>query len=515
MKKIILTTAMYLLGLCSCTYEYEMPDTSNLSPSYSIENNLDSNLLKEWENIVNEEYHLNLSNPNETQWEYIESKWKWIVTEKDIKGNILYEGEPRKYADNNTYSIDVAYVCYVRLNKRNEYSEYARFKMSQSYLLGKTPLPIIIDINEESQKYIVEFPPESERVYAYDIQCDDSIYKLLSSQGLTFRHSGIMVTEKDENGNILYAGDIEKFYGLEDYHISIKGTITVEIQINLNQGILYFNEKFKLKDFGNQTLILSTDNDYTLITTASENYMYDIDYSSDIYALMVRAVQSVGYDLYDFTINVIEKDKDGNILYQGEKPGKHGNLGNSQKGAKYLNIYIDLYGYHSENYPFEDEIKIATITFNETFELNEINNKILTLTPDNPYTIEFDEIEQSSYIYSISLDSSISAAINEQLINPANCRFGHYEIIVTERDADGNVLYQGEYEIHTTKQSEEGAKTLEAAIDVYGYDKDTYPFGEEKKIGSIIFTEMFNLAEIDNPFILSARDYAHRYERYY
>lgn len=376
-----------------------------------------------------------------------------------------------------------------------------------------------------------EIPPSfAGKSYEYNVRYDDEmglyIINTINDYGYIFSEANIVITEKDENGKTLrQISKSNTNYVDGQLMESAKRAETIEVSIELvgwteyyqkklQIGYIHFTEIFSLDKIAGQTLILGINTPHTMNINI-EFYQYDIDYSSDFYALMIKTVQSVGYDLYDFTINVIEKDKDGNILYQGEKPGKHGNLGNSQKGAKYLNIYIDLYGYHSENYPFEDEIKIATITFNETFELNEINNKILTLTPDNPYTIEFDEIEQSSYIYSISLDSSISAAINEQLINPANCRFGHYEIIVTERDADGNVLYQGEYEIHTTKQSEEGAKTLEAAIDVYGYDKDTYPFGEEKKIGSIIFTEMFNLAEIDNPFILSARDYAHRYERYY
>lgn len=494
MKRItLITLGACLAGLCSCTYEYEMPDLSNLSPSYSIVNEPSSILLDEWEKIVNEEYHLNLSNPKETQWKYVESRWEWIVTEKDLKGNILYEGEPRSYADNETYSIDIAYICYVRLNRRDEYLEYARFKMPQSYCLKRSPLPTIIDVNEESKNYVLEFPPESERVYAYNVQCDDGIYKLLSSQGLSFSHSDIMVTEKDENNNILYSGDIEMFYGLEDYHISAKGTITVEVQINLDQGILYFNEKFELKDFGNQTLILSTDNDYTFVHTEPENYMYDIDYSSDIHELMVNMAKSVGYDdLYDFTINVIEKDKDGNILYQGEKPGNHGELGLSQKGAKFINIYIDFYGYHRELYPFEDATQLGTIIFSEAFELAEIQNQILTLTTQNPYSVELVPKSDLTYIYSVTYESDILNLMRD-MSGSFDLSFYKCEINITEKDGNGNVLYQGIQQVHQTHATSKGTQSIEIYISVYGKGNI--------KVGVIRFNEAFTIDDINNQLL--------------
>ena len=516
MKKLILgIIGACIMGVCSCTYDYEMPDTSNLSRQYSIESKISDELISRWEEEVGSEYNLNLSNPEKNEWKYLESKWELIVIEKDKNGTILYEGEPRSRVEYNTYSMDIAYICYVRLNRRSEYLEYARFKIPESYQLNSTPIPTNIYIDDEMFiNCIVDYPTESDRVYAYNIECDSSIYNMVNSLGLSFETSDLVVTEKDENGNILYQGDIEKHYGLEDYHISAKGTITVEVLINLNQGgILKFNEAFLLKDFGNKTLLLTLNNDYTL-DTSTLSYIYSINFDSNVSQLFIKMANSNGYRFSRYAIIVTEKDNGGNVLYKGELNVNQ--TYQSQVGAKTIEINIDIYGYDRDSYPFVDEIKIGSIIFTELFCLSDINNKVLILTTADPYIIEIsEEIKPTSYSYSISLDSSTTNAINDQLLNPANCRFGHYEIIVTEKDADGNVLYQGEYEIHTTRQSEKGAKTLEAAIDVYGYDKDTYPFGKEKKIGSIIFTEIFNLAEIENPFILSAYEYAHRWERYY
>lgn len=377
-----------------------------------------------------------------------------------------------------------------------------------------------------------EIPPYfTGKSYLYNVRYDDEmslyIINTINEYGYIFSAANIVITEKDKNGEILRQISKSNTNYVEGQLIeSAKRAETIEVSLKLvgwteyyleklQIGYIYFTEVFNLDEIAGQTLILGLNNPH-VIDINTELYQYDIDYSSDIYDLMINTVESVGYDLYDFTINVIERDENGNILYQGEKPGKYGNLGTSKKGAKFLNIYIDLYGYHRKNYPFEDEIKIATITFDETFDLYEISNEILTLTISDPYAIEFDRnIEQTSYSYSINLASSTYSTINSQLVEPANCRFGHYEIIVTEKDVDGNILYQGECDIHTGRQSEKGAKTLEIAIDVYGYDKDTYPLGKEKKIGAIVFTEVFNLAEMENPFMLSGYKYAHRYDRYY
>ena len=66
---------------------------------------------------------------------------------------------------------------------------------------------------------------------------------------------------------------------------------------------------------------------------------------------MDDAAASIGYDLYDYEINVIERDSGGNILYEGGKPNFQDELGNSHDGAQTIEVYIDMYGYHRENYP--------------------------------------------------------------------------------------------------------------------------------------------------------------------
>lgn len=55
---------------------------------------------------------------------------------------------------------------------------------------------------------------------------------------------------------------------------------------------------------------------------------------------MEASAESIGYDLYDFKINVIEKDSNGNVLYEGEKPNFQNELGISHDGAQTFEVYI-------------------------------------------------------------------------------------------------------------------------------------------------------------------------------
>lgn len=371
-----------------------------------------------------------------------------------------------------------------------------------------------------------EIPPYfTGKSYFYNVRYDYEfgmyIIDTVNKYGYIFSSSPICITEKDKDGNILRQFNTDNPRSDEADRLieSAKRAETIEISIELygwtdryleklKIGTIEFTKKYNLKDIEGQVITLGV-NDSHKINIELERYFYGIAIDASINQLMDDAAASIGYDLYDYEINVIERDSGGNILYEGGKPNFQDELGNSHDGAQTIEVYIDMYGYHRENYPFEDEIEIGKLTFNELFNLNDIQNQLLTLTTNNPYTIELIAEPEQKCAYSISLDSSTTNVINEQLLNPANCRFGHYEIIVTEKDVDGNVLYQGEYKIHTTRQSQEGAKTLEATIHVYGYDRETYPYGEEKKIGSLIFTEPFNLAEAEGQIVLSIDEYAH------
>ena len=92
------------MSIHSCSYDYEMPDLSNAAPTYSV-----GGVSEELRQVLIEdakEYGLTF--------EYSAEHWRTIVKEKDEKGNILYEGEPRGIADKNANTLQVSYVCSCR-----------------------------------------------------------------------------------------------------------------------------------------------------------------------------------------------------------------------------------------------------------------------------------------------------------------------------------------------------------------------------------------------------------------
>ena len=86
------------MSIHACSYDYEMPDLSNAAPTYSV-----GGVSEELRQVLIEdakEYGLTF--------EYSAEHWRTIVKEKDEKGNILYEGEPRGIADKNANTLQVS-----------------------------------------------------------------------------------------------------------------------------------------------------------------------------------------------------------------------------------------------------------------------------------------------------------------------------------------------------------------------------------------------------------------------
>ena len=189
--------------------------------------------------------------------------------------------------------------------------------------------------------------------------------------GIDIGGTKILYSVLDKDGNILRQFNTDNPRSDEADRLieSAKRAETIEISIELygwtdryleklKIGTIEFTKKYNLKDIEGQVITLGV-NDSHKINIELERYFYGIAIDASINQLMDDAAASIGYDLYDYEINVIERDSGGNILYEGGKPNFQDELGNSHDGAQTIEVYIDMYGYHRENYPFEDEIEIG------------------------------------------------------------------------------------------------------------------------------------------------------------
>ena len=481
---------LLLLGLVSCTYDYEMPDYSNIRPTY----------------------HIEMSDDIKTEWEQIASKYlpdaKKInieVTERDKNGNILYRGTARKEADYSAYDLEVTAICIT--SAFTEPYEICRFKLPTKYPLRISPGASVIKIDTNTD-YSIELPPISERITAYDISYDSEVESLIKNTiekiyhtFYTFEKSEIIITENDENGDILYQGNKES-------SVSQKGTKTVNIAIEIygipkggnypitQMGILKFEDPIDLEDLTSQKKILTANMKHAftdLLPESEWQYAYDIDCDNSIEESIYKQMELMGHDrIRNIEMLIKEKDGAGNVIRTINKKNGISISETSEKGAKSVEICIDFYGWMKDSY---NDVKLGTLAFDETLELKEIAGKKTKLTANTPHTF-IDLL----YIYNVEYAVDIRAIMND-----AAKTLG-YEILdckinVIEKDKVGNILYKGvtggSLGYHTSAR---GTETVEVFIDFYGWPKGIY--GEKIKIGTITFHEKFSIEEFQNKTLI-------------
>lgn len=492
MKNI--TMLLLLLGLASCTYDYEMPDYSNIRPTY----------------------HIEMSDDIETEWEQIASKYlpgtKKInieVIERDKNGNILYKGAARKEADYNAYDLEVTGI-YITSAFTDSY-EICRFKLPTKYPLRVSPNISIINIDTNTD-YCFELPPISDRITVYDISYDSEVESLIKNTiekmyhtFYTFEKSEIIVTENDENGNILYQGNKES-------SVSQKGTKTVNIAIKIygipkggsypvtQMGILKFEDSIDLEDLTSQKKILTANMKHAftdLLPESEWQYAYNIDCDYTIEGLIDKEMDFMGYDgISNIEMLIKEKDEAGNVIRTTNKKNSISISKTSEKGAKSVEVCIDLYGWLKDSY---DAVKLGTLAFNRTLELKEIAGKETKLTANTPHIFLDSE---RIYNYRVTYGSDVTLLIINTLESMgyeiANC-----ELLRIEKDENGKVLLErakpsGDNLLYSAK----GASTVEFAIEIYGWPKGIH---NERLMGVLKFNEPFSLKEINNTkVILSA-----------
>lgn len=269
MKNIaIIIILLFVSGLSSCSYDYEMPDYSNAAPLYTIKD-LPTEVEREWRQKAIE-HGLDLSISQE--------RWEIDVKEKDENGNILYEGTPRFQAANVARDLEIKVRCMGRLKNTDwNYYEICAFRLSTIYKLVISPIPLTVEISKDNT-YTIELPSVTEQVYKYDITYGGDVVLLMidieKELGYEPSEARMILTEKDTDGNILYQGYKQN---VSSVSVSQKGAQTVEAVIecygwpkgNYNRkvhiGTLKFEEPLRLKEINDKQTVLTTDMPYTFI----------------------------------------------------------------------------------------------------------------------------------------------------------------------------------------------------------------------------------------------------------
>lgn len=353
------------MAIHSCSYEYEMPELSNAAPTYSV-----SGVSEELRQVLIEdakEYGLTF--------EYAAEHWRTIVREKDVHGNILYEGEPRGKADKNATMLQVSYICSCMLQTANwNYYDICQFDFQKDFKLEISPYTCEARLTsgDTYTKKAADNHP-----YTYNVDRSNlPVIDKAESLGCSIADVIMYITEKDEAGN-----QIKRFqHRTIDGNIITVGAkyIDVEVELygfqnNYNKVVIgrYYFTNISLAEINNTTLYLSTEMEHEFYLP-SEGYTYNIG-RSNFTPILSAKVEELGLHIGDTKMYITEKDRQKNALKTFPHEWLDGNIFTSN--AEYIDVAIRLYK--------DEEVK-GSFVFRD-IKLSGINNSTLELTTDMEY----------------------------------------------------------------------------------------------------------------------------------
>lgn len=236
-------------------------------------------------------------------------------------------------------------------------------------------------------------PKASEPSYEYFVTWNMEFTSFMVEELEKFGYEGYnnkIITEKDQNGNILFQGDVN--YGTTK---SQPGAKTIEVGIEyygwpkgfhgigkaIKIGIYTFGP-FILEEITGKEIILSQNMPFTFksLLHDADRFLYNITLGDDVRKKLVEIAESLGYEYAGRDIIMTEIDKDGFRFHEKYWSSIYENY-YSQEGAIKLEIKIKLRGKIGSSF-----YNLGILKFDEPLLLKDICNQNAILTLDMPYT---------------------------------------------------------------------------------------------------------------------------------
>ena len=300
------------------------------------------------------------------------------------------------------------------------------------------------------------------------------------------------VIEYDANDNVLYSGEARGKADRNAKKLKVGYTCLHRISSidnNYYEVCTFWIESFYPLSISPFTCYadVSANNRYTIEPAPANSRIcpFNLTWDSSITNLMVATTESLGYEISGTELEVIERDINDNIIYQGSPLKNFGTDYISHKGAYSIEFLLGFYGWPKDSY--RNMAKIGVVRF-APIKLEA--NMSYTLNDGMEYNIE-KSLTDSEYIYAYNLtwDSSITnlmATTTESL----GYETSGTELEVIERDINDNIIYQVSPQKNsgTDYITNQGAYTIEFHINFHGWPKGSYR--NKVKIGAIIFTPL-------------------------
>lgn len=196
--------------------------------------------------------------------------------------------------------------------------------------------------------------------------------------------------------------------------------------------------------------------------------------------------------------HAIEKDANGNIIYDGEARGRVSIYSKSLDLSYTVKHRVKPTGGH-----YQDVVGYYQRSFNidvSPFDVKAIvTNDMLTYIP---------------YFYSVSRNKFVSTIIDKA--QALNFEMADAITYVTERDKDKKELIRYEHDpLQGMVASQKGAESIDVEVEVYGWPKDEgrVNYNKKQKIGTFVIKDIF-LSEINNSTLELTDDMQYEFVRH-
>ena len=236
-----------------------------------------------------------------------------------------------------------------------------------------TPIYSIKDINSEVRSLWIEEAKQ------YGLSFDVSREKWVP-----------VVEEMDISGNALYSG-ISR--GRADHNAKelkvgyiCKQRVSTVDNNYYDVCTFWLEKRYKLEisPFTCE-VIVSTSDKYSIKEPDSSKKIcpYNLTWGGSVVQLMINTCETLGYEICWTQLNVVEKDKEGNIIYNGT-PNKNSNTKYiSHQGAYTIDAIIEFHGWPKSTY--SNITKVGEVSFPSIILSPFID---IVLTTDMDYTLQ-------------------------------------------------------------------------------------------------------------------------------
>lgn len=247
MKKYSYILAL-LLGFCSCSYEYEMPDYSNAITPYEkklLENGIEQKFREEYSKYDIEVVNFGIQEEH--------------AIEKDASGSVIYDGDARGRANIRSKTMDISYAVNHRVKPKGGHYQDVVGYYQRSFNIDVSPFDVKAIVTNDMLTYIPKFYLVSRNGFVNVII--DKAHEL----GYELMDAVTYVTERDKEKKDLIRYEHDPLKGMVASQMNAD-YLYVEIDIygskKMKLGTFVFNE---LKLSGFDKIELTRDMQYEFV----------------------------------------------------------------------------------------------------------------------------------------------------------------------------------------------------------------------------------------------------------